>query len=80
MGRRSKTGEVGLVIDPWAGDVASFQDMIDPQGRGYNSPKSPTNLRFARSHEELAGRNDPPLSAGVSLREPLESEDYWNWD
>ena len=80
MGKRSKAQEVGLVIDPFDGDVVSLKDRIDPQGRGYNSPKSPTNLRFARSHKELAGRNDPPLSAGVSLREPLETEDYWNWD
>jgi hypothetical protein len=80
MKRKSKMGEVGVVIDPFDGDVVMFKDVIDPDGYGYNSPKSPNNLRYARSHADLAGRKDPPLGAGVSLREPLETEDYYNWD
>ena len=80
MGKRSKMGEVAFVVDPYDGDIVSHQDVVDPEGRGYNSPESPTNLRYARSHADLAGRNDPPLTAGVNLREPLETEDYWNWD
>jgi hypothetical protein len=72
MHGRNKLGEDGLSFDPY--------DDIDPHGRGYNSPRSPNNLNFARSHEELAGRSDPPLSSGLSLREPLETEDYWNRD
>ena len=61
-------------------DIGPYVPETDPQGKGYNSPASPTNLRFARSHKELSGRSDPPLSAGVSLREPLETEDTWNRD
>jgi hypothetical protein len=81
MGRRSnKMAEVAFAVDPFDGDIISMHDVMDPQGYGYNSRKSPNNLRFARSHEQLAGRNDPPLTAGVCLREPLETEDYWNWD
>jgi hypothetical protein len=49
----------------------------DPQGR-YTSPKSPTNLAYARSHAELAGRKEPPLSEGLSFTEELETKDYWN--
>ena len=45
-----------------------------------SSPRSPTNLKYARSHAELSGRKSPSPSEGVSLREPLETEDYWNWE
>ncbi len=76
----SKIDEVAVAIDPLNGDVIALLDVDDPEGRGYTSPKSPNDLRFARSHEELAGRRDPPLSDGLSLREALETEDYWNWD
>lgn len=80
MNKRTKMGEVAFTIDPLHGDISSFQDPVDPDGYGYNSPKSPTNLRYARSHADLAGRNDPPLASGLSLKEPLETEDYYNWD
>lgn len=52
----------------------------DETERRHTSPKSPTNLRYARSHAELAGRESPPLSAGVSFTEELETQDDWNWD
>lgn len=55
-------------------------DYDDETERGHTSPKSPTNLRYARSYAELAGRKSPPLAAGVSFTEELETEDYYNWD
>lgn len=55
-------------------------DYDDETERRHTSPKSPTNLRYARTHAELAGRKEPPLSAGVSFTEELETEDYYNWD
>jgi len=55
-------------------------DSDEESGRSYTSPKSPTNLRYARTHAELAGRKDPPLSEGVSFTERLETDDYYNWD
>jgi hypothetical protein len=61
--------------------VYGLYDYDDGEvGEGMTSPRSPTNLKYARSHAELAGRKDPPLSAGVSMREPLETEDYTNWE
>lgn len=80
MKSSDKMDEVALSIDPYSGDIDSLQDVEDPEGCGYTSPASPTHLRFARSHEQLAGRKSPPLTAGVSMREPLETEDYYNWD
>jgi len=77
---KSKAAETAVTIDPYSGDYSSLQDPVDPDGRGYTSPRSPTNLRYARSHEELAGRGSPPLSAGLSMREPLETEDYYTTD
>ena len=47
---------------------------------GCNSPRSPCNLTYARSHAELAGRKDPPVNQGLSLRERLDTKDYWNWE
>ena len=47
---------------------------------GYNSPTSDSCLRFARSHGELAGRRELPVEHGLSIREKLETEDYWNRD
>ena len=55
-------------------------DYDDETERRHTSPKSPTNLRYARSHAELAGRKSPPLSEGLSFTEELETEDYYNWD
>ena len=46
----------------------------------HNSHRSPSNLVYARSHAELAGRKDRPLNEGLSLREPLETKDYTNWE
>lgn len=60
-------------------EVASFS-YDDEKSSKHTSPKSPTNLRFARSREELAGRTDPPLSEGVSFTEELVTDDYWNLD
>lgn len=77
---KSKRTEVVLNLDPYSGDIATLEDPVDPEGRGYTSPKSPNNLRYARSHAELEGRKSPPLSEGCSFREGLETEDYWNWD
>ena len=48
--------------------------------RYYTSPKSPTNLKYARSHAELAGRKEPSLKQGVSFTEELECEDYCCWE
>ena len=78
MGKR-KDGVV-MHVDNYSGDVTHLADEVDPEGRGYTSPRSPSNLRYARSHEELKGRKSPPLKDGVSMREPLETEDYYNWD
>jgi hypothetical protein len=55
-------------------------DYDDEAQRSHTSPESPTNLRYARSHAELAGRKDPALSEGVSFTEKLETRDYYNWD
>ena len=71
---------VVLPVDPYSGDIESIQDAVDPEGRGYTSPRSPTNLKYARSHAELAGRKSPPLSEGVSFKEALETEDYECWE
>lgn len=79
MGKRKCDGVV-LVGDPYSGDIAFMEDSCDPEGRGYTSPKSPTNLRYARSHSDLKGRKSPPLKDGLSMREPLETEDYATWD
>ena len=54
-------------------------DHNDEPAREYSSPSSPSNLLYARTHAELAGRTDPPLSAGVSFTEKLVTDDYWNW-
>ena len=52
-------------------------DELDPS---CNSPTSPCNLTYARSHAELAGRPDRPVREGLSLREKLDTKDYWNWE
>lgn len=77
---KSKFTESCAVVNPLDGDIISMEPCVDPEGRGYNSPRSPTDLRYTRSHQELAGRNDPPLASGLSLKEPLETRDDWNWD
>lgn len=55
-----------------------FMDVAPAPPEGFNSNESPTNLVRARSHEELAGRDELPLKDGVSLREPLYTRDYSN--
>ena len=47
---------------------------------GFNSPRSDSCLRFARSHEELSGRKQLAPKHGVSIREPLQTDDDWNRD
>ena len=47
---------------------------------GFNSPTSDSCLRFARSHADLSGRKDLPLSEGCSIKERLVTDDDWNWD
>lgn len=64
---------------PLAVDLCCDEEAGENESR-YTSPESPSNLRYARSHAELAGRPSPPLSAGVSFTEELETEDYYNWD
>ena len=57
--------------------------FIDEEGDGMESdcsPCSPTHLVFARTHAELAGRKDRPVNEGLSLREKLDTDDYWNWE
>jgi hypothetical protein len=72
---RKAGGAVALVID----DLGCLGEDYEPKRR-YTSPKSPTNLRYARSHAELAGRSAPALTEGVSFTEELECEDYCNWE
>ena len=55
-------------------------DYDDEQERSHTSPKSPNNLKYARSHAELSGRKDPALTKGVAFTEELETEDYWCWE
>jgi hypothetical protein len=45
-----------------------------------NSPCSPSNLVYARSHADLAGRKPRPITEGLNLREDLITDDYWNWE
>jgi hypothetical protein len=40
--------------------------------------ESPTDLIYARSHAELKGRKERPVSEGLSLREKLNTKDYSN--
>jgi len=81
MKARSKFAEGCIVRSPIFDDgIIAVEPCIDPEGRGYTSPMSPTNLRYARSHADLAGRGSPPLSAGLSMKERLETRDDWNWD
>ena len=73
MGKRrdSRRGLLDLVV---------LADTYDGYGRCCNSPRSPTNLNQARSHEELAKRKPRPVNEGVSFREELDTKDYWNWE
>jgi len=47
---------------------------------GCNSHRSPSNLVYARSHADLAGRPERPVKEGLNLREKLDCRDYWNWE
>lgn len=60
-------------------DFLTGFETPDEEGQ-FNSAKSPSNLRYARSHEELSGRRDLPLSSGLSLRETLVADDHENLD
>jgi len=73
MAHSNRTRNMGVVLEGCLGED------FEPKRR-YTSPKSPSNLNWARSHAELAGRESPSLSQGVSFTEELECEDYCNWE
>ena len=71
---------MGKRNDPRSGllELVVLQDVY--MGNMCNTPCSPSDLVYSRSHAELAGRKPRPVNEGVSFREEMNTRDYYNWE